>query len=134
MKRRGLQAGASAVEFALIVVTLLVVLFGIMDWSWYMYHWLSVTTAAGRGARIAAGIPLSKDPVGRAQTEAGHWLTLYGLRVDPTINVQILTRDYSKVLQVEVQVPFEPLVGLVPVPAELRGTAEVLWYGEKEGD
>jgi len=52
MNTRPSQKGASAVEFALVVTLLLAVLFGLMDCSWDMYHWLSVTTSAARGARI----------------------------------------------------------------------------------
>lgn len=124
------KKGASAVEFALVVTLLLAVLFGLMDWSWYMYHWLSVTTSAARGARIAAGLPLSQDPVGRATREAEDWLELYRMRGIPNIHAEIQSRGYSNILLVQVEVPFQPLIGLVPTPPLLRGSAEVLWYGD----
>jgi TadE-like protein len=130
MNRLSPQKGASAVEFALVVTLLLAVLFGLMDWSWYMYHWLSVTTSAARGARIAAGVPLSQDPVSRAQGEAEAWLELYRMRGAPTIQAEIQDRGYSKILRVQVEVPYQPLIGLVPTPPMLRGSAEVLWYGD----
>ena len=95
-----------------------------------MYHWLSVTTSAARGARIAAGVPLSQDPVGRATREAEDWLELYRLRGVPTIHAEIQNRGYSHILQVQVVVPYQPLIGLVPTPPLLRGSAEVLWYGD----
>ena len=130
MNTRPSQKGASAVEFALVVTLLLAVLFGLMDCSWDMYHWLSVTTSAARGARIAAGIPLSQDPVSRAKGEAEDWLELYRLHGTPTINAEIQNRGYSKILQVRVVVPYQPLIGRVPTPPVLAGSAEVLWYGD----
>jgi hypothetical protein len=130
MRRPHPKKGASAVEFALVITLLLAVLFGLMDWSWYMYHWLSVTTSAARGARIAAGIPLSQDPVTRAKSEAEDWLELYKMRGAPTIHAEIQNRGYANILHVQVVVPYQPLIGLVPTPPELRGSAEVLWYGD----
>lgn len=129
MKRR---SGASAVEFALVASLLFVVLFGLMDWSWYMYHWLTVTSAAGRGARIAAGVKMADDPTGMAQTAATDWLRSYAMRGTPVVVADIQNRGYSKILHVQITVPFDPLVGLVPTPPQLRGSAEVLWYGDRE--
>lgn len=43
--------GAAAVEFALLLVPLLAILFGMIDYSWYFYTAQSTSSAAREGAR-----------------------------------------------------------------------------------
>lgn len=46
--------GASAVELALVLPILLVLVLGIMEFGWAFNGWITVTGAAREGARIAA--------------------------------------------------------------------------------
>ena len=52
-RRRG-DTGAAAVEFALVSVLLLTLLFGIVQYGFYLYQSQSATSSAREGARLAA--------------------------------------------------------------------------------
>lgn len=45
------EKGAAAVEFALLVIPLLTILFGMIDYSWYFYTAQSTSSAAREGTR-----------------------------------------------------------------------------------
>lgn len=58
--RRGSAHGAAAVEFALVLLPLLLVLLGTLDWGYYFYIRESIINAAREGAR-AGSIQRSSD-------------------------------------------------------------------------
>ncbi|HKK00735.1 MAG TPA: TadE/TadG family type IV pilus assembly protein, partial [Desulfuromonadales bacterium] len=62
MKRRH-ERGASAVEFALVLPLLLVILFGIIEFGFILYDKAMITNASREGAR--AGIVLYTPGYGR---------------------------------------------------------------------
>jgi hypothetical protein len=62
------QRGVSAVEFALVLPLLLVILFGIIDFGFMLYDKAMITNAAREGAR--AGIVLRNPRLTKAQVEA----------------------------------------------------------------
>lgn len=77
MKRLKLQAGAELVEFALVLPLLLLVVFGIVDFSLALFDKAVITNAAREGAR--AGV-VFKDPLptwAELQTEASATVTNY---------------------------------------------------------
>lgn len=54
MQDQRAERGAAAVEFALVVPLMLIVLFAILDLGWVFNQQLAVTAAAREGARYAA--------------------------------------------------------------------------------
>jgi Flp pilus assembly pilin Flp len=48
------EKGASAVEFALILVPLIILIFAIFEFGIFFNNWIAVTYAAREGARLAA--------------------------------------------------------------------------------
>lgn len=75
------QVGAAAVEFALVLPVLLLILFSILEYGWYMTHQLVLTHAVAAGAR--AGVQANEwddenpeDPVAEARrvVRASFWL------------------------------------------------------------
>ena len=78
MTRRRLEEGAAAVEFALVVPLLLVVLLAIIDFGWIFNQQLNMTAAAREGARIIAvkGATGQADAEARATTVAGTAVTI----------------------------------------------------------
>lgn len=126
MRRRG----AAAVEFALVLPVLLALIFGLIDWGWFLFYRVTYTMAAQRGVRLAAGAPMSRDPVALAEQEARAWLLAYG--ADPTgadIHAELVGSGADEEIQVTVSRTYEPLIGLVPTPDLLFGQASGGWYG-----
>jgi Flp pilus assembly protein TadG len=72
-RRRGSERGAAAVEFALILIPLLFILMGTIDWGYHFFLREIVTNAAREGARAGA---ISATP--GAQTVAQNYLTRVG--------------------------------------------------------
>ena len=56
------ERGASAVEFAIILPVLLLVLGGIVDFGRYFFFQIQLTNAAREGARVAIAYPSPPDP------------------------------------------------------------------------
>lgn len=67
MRRRRSDDGAAAVEFALLLPILLLLVFGIVDFSLLLNTQLNLTEAAREGARAES---LGADPIGRANAIA----------------------------------------------------------------
>ncbi len=65
-KRLKSQRGAAAVEFALVLVPLMLIVLGTIDWGYYFFIREVVTNAAREGAR--AGAIANDDGVGAANT------------------------------------------------------------------
>lgn len=124
------RRAASALEVAFILPVVLLLLAGIMDWSWLLFHQMSVVVASGRGARIAAGVSESDDPEGAAARSVETWLGRFGLDPDrATIQAQVDSASDPQTILVEVSVPYHPLVGLLPMPNQAAATAEGVYYG-----
>jgi Flp pilus assembly protein TadG len=120
------REGGSAIEFALAFPVLLVFLFALMDWSWYLFQWMTVVRSAHAGVRLAAGVETSDGPEAVASEAAEGALEAYGIpRSEATVDA-VLDED---ILTVDVTVDFEPLVGVIPTPDRLHARAEAAWYG-----
>ena len=69
--RRGEDRGAAAVEFALIMVPLLLIVFGIISYGFLLSFRQSVSQAAAEGARAAAVAPPTADRQAIAERAIG---------------------------------------------------------------
>lgn len=113
------QRGAVAVEFALVLPLLLLLLLGMMDYGWYFFCRLSVTNAAREGARAGTTVP--NGDADKAKTTAQAFINSAGLGAqNTTIDVSIGSNPTS--VTVDVKMNFTPLVGFVTLPKE-NGTA-----------
>ncbi len=129
MTRRA-RRGEAAIEFALVAPLLLLLLLGVIDWSWWMFHRMTFTVASHRGVRIAASVPPQDDPVTVAGVECAAWIARFG--ADPsttTIAVTVSGTDENGTVAVRLSQPFDPLVGLLPIPEVLRAGATGPYYG-----
>jgi Flp pilus assembly protein TadG len=131
MTRR--RRGASALEFALVAPVLLLSIFGVLDWSWFMYRRVPVILAAERGARAAAGVRVDQNPEGAATAAAEEWLTRYGMASGAVVTAVLTVEGGGNVVEVRVEVPSRPLVGVVGVPATITSEASSDWYGDVGG-
>jgi Flp pilus assembly protein TadG len=73
--------GAAAVEFALILPILLLILMGTIEWGWFFFTHQRVVNAAREGARVGTLEPPNStgDPQGAAIAAANQYLTDVGL-------------------------------------------------------
>lgn len=112
------QKGAAVVEFAVIAPLLLVILFGIIEFSILMFDKAMLTNASREGAR--AGIVFSSPTrIQNAVIEATvleyceNHLISFGASSEPTITIDpddVATRDSGDSLTVTVNYPFRFLV------------------------
>lgn len=121
--------GAAAVEFALILPVFMPIVAGLMDWSWYMYEWMSVDMAVNHGVRLGASVNTSPELTALAAVQSG----LTARRVEwegsnLTATKELVSGGY--VVKVVAVIPYAPPVGLVPTPDSLGCTASVAWYGD----
>jgi hypothetical protein len=134
-RRRSSQKGAAAVEFAIILPLLLLILFGIIEFSLLMYNKAMITNASREGAR--RGIVFRVDPAtgdynplsnGEIETEvtnylSDHLITLKGTSTHTTT----ITRTGDN-LKVQVAYPYNFLI--VPPIAKIAASDG----GELPGD
>jgi len=116
--RAGADTGAAAVEFALVLPFLLLLIFGIIDFgrAWNMQ--LALTQGAREGARVVALGGTAADATTRTQQAAfpvtgiGVAVTACPASVTPTSDAQVLaTRTYNYVT------PISGILNLIGQPA-----------------
>ena len=117
--------GASALEFALVLPLLLLVVLGGLDWGYYFFAEQIVVNAAREGAR-AGSLEALDDAVARAEAEAAarSFLGRGGLdAAGATVSV-VLTADS---VSLQIVYPTGSLTGLATlvVPDAARATAEM---------
>ena len=78
------ERGAAAVEFALLLPILVILLGGIVDYGRYFFAQIQLANAAREGARAAI---VQADPVARGNTAGGAtpgWITMTTANVSPS--------------------------------------------------
>lgn len=133
MDRRRSRRGASAIEFAFCAAALLGTVFAVLDWGWVFYRrtqLLDVTNAAISAAStlVQTGTP---SPADAAVSEIEADLAALGIDVSAlAVTATYVGTSPSEVLNVQVSLPFVPLIGLWPTPETLN--AEVSMYLERQ--
>jgi len=119
------ERGAAAVEFALVLPLLLIMLFAIIDFGWVLNQQMSVTAAAREGARYYAIHNLESGAQGVAEGRAADLVTgtvtfSYPSTCSPTVDDDELT--------MVVKTPLTDLtgwLGAVTGGAMLQGTGSM---------
>lgn len=109
--RRG-RRGAEAIEFALTLPILLLMIGGIADFGWFAIHQSSIQSAAAAGARWASKAPADADPVVLAQSQARASLDQYGVSATVTSRLVDMANG-DKAVQVRITAPFSGLMSMV---------------------
>jgi Flp pilus assembly protein TadG len=129
--RRG-EKGVAAVEFALVLPLFVTMLFAIMDFGWYFFHVLIVTSAAREGTRAAVqSLPFSgtisqaniNTAIDQGRVAAETYVKNNVANASVTATVQSITIPSTTVKAFEATVtinPFKPLIGFVPLPNSLN--------------
>ena len=129
------EEGVAAVEFALILPLLLVLVFGIVDYGYYFLLSMECTHAAREGARKGAVEPDVGSAVAAAETAAENYLTGVGLGSGANAPDVAATTAVDEAFETELTVTvtlgdFEPLVGfLIPMPTAILASSSMHYEG-----
>lgn len=116
--------GNAAIELALVLPLLIIVLVGIVDYGHIHFTRLAMTNAAREGARVGVTMPES-DVQATAIARAEQYLASAGIEAGVTATVP---SSSNPAVTVTITIdPLEPLIGLVPTPARLTVSASMRW-------
>lgn len=125
------RRGGAAIEFALVLFPLLILVFGIIEYGWVFFQQANVLSAAREGARLGVTVDQTSSPTpgSTAETRARAVLTQYGM--DGAGAAIVTTQSGAspqETLTVDVTVPYTPLVGFIGVatPASLHAQMTML--------
>jgi hypothetical protein len=111
MKRRGNQLGQSAVEFALIMPVLVLILMGVFDFGRAFYAYSVVANAAREGARVGI-FSAATDAQIRAAVRQ-YWVGL-GTVSDSSITISPAEKRLSgELIEVAVRYEFVPITPVI---------------------
>ena len=114
------RRGSAAVEFALTMPVLLVIIFGVLDYSWYIKQATDVVRATREGLRVGVTVAATDGPDTAAETQVIAVLDGYGLACEGTLDCDITATNTTlsglNAITLSVRVPYVPLVGMVPTP------------------
>jgi Flp pilus assembly protein TadG len=127
-RRRGRGArGAAAVEFAIVLPVLLLVVFGAIDWGYYFFCREVVVNASREGARAGSIVPADADAEAvMAAAKAAAEAYLDGGALDRT-RAQVVPSAGSASVIVEIQYRTGSLTGFLAsvMPASVDARAEM---------
>ena len=105
-------------EFALTLPIYLALFFGITDYGWYFYQRMRSSMVARDAARAASLAPLGENvaSVGEAQGAT----SLAAADLSGTVECELMGNSPEQRVTCTTLVPFDPLIGMVPVPANLN--------------
>lgn len=142
-RRKARQRGAAAVEFALVLPFLLMVVLGAIDWGWYFFVREVVTNAAREGARAGA-VTTAANPTQAAEDVARAYITNLGLSQPPAVAVNLTSSTVGATavttMNVTVTYPVGSLTGFTSlpeyasmVPANVQAQAQMRREGTPPG-
>ena len=128
------KRGVSAVEAALLMPLVLIVLFALLEYGWMFLKANQIQAAARHGARVGAVEAASSADitaaVAQAMTDAGLGGSGYVLTIAPS---EAASAPVGTIVSVTVSVPYTniELMGMpfLPAPAELAGATSMAKEG-----
>jgi Flp pilus assembly protein TadG len=122
----GGRRGAAALEFALILPVILVILSAVADYGWFLAMQTHVVQAARDGVRVGVTVDRDSgdDPAATAADHVGEVLTNLGLPCAAAdgceITAALETAGTLDTLRVTVRMDYQPPAGIVPTPEVLQ--------------
>jgi Flp pilus assembly protein TadG len=118
------ERGANLVEFALVAPLLILLVFGIIEFSWAFAQNLNVRHGAREGARLAAVnfTPLVTETCNRMDIVSGAQITIAGTEINGTSGY-----GPGDEVTVTVDAPVQPITGLFTswLPTNLDSTVSI---------
>ncbi|MCB9684225.1 MAG: pilus assembly protein [Alphaproteobacteria bacterium] len=116
--------GAEAIEFALTVPLLLILLSGTMDFAWYFSQQRELIDAVREGARAGSVTPWTDGPADRATEKTFQLLAEVGVPFSATVESEILEDGLGdKVVRVHAHADYVGLWRIVMAPYRLDASA-----------
>lgn len=117
------RRGENAIEFALVLPVLLVVLFGIFEMGWYFNRYLVVSAATRDGARAAAMVPEDGDVEGVARQMVLNKLSDLADTSEVAVSTTVDGVAPDRTVTVTVTTPYTAFAGrFVPAPSTIEST------------
>jgi Flp pilus assembly protein TadG len=121
---RNREGGGTVVEFAIVLPLFCALLFGSIDYAWYLYQKFTLAAAVQSGVRSALSVKENDnpDPWSTAVTNAKANLAKSGaiaptsVIFGPAAGSRYTGTKPTRAVTVSGQFTFTPLVGLVPMP------------------
>jgi len=127
------RRGAAAIEFGLWLLPIAILVSGLVDLGWYMsrYHMVQRATMDGArfGVRFGADEEKGVDTQGSKQTVAANLRAqqmLDDFNITGTPTATFHPNAPYDMLRVSTSAPFQPLVGIVPMPAVIQARFEMM--------
>lgn len=118
---RPARAGGAAMEFALTLPVLMILLGGVIEWGWFLHREVGVIQAVRDGALAGALTERGADPAAAAVARARVALEQEGLdSAAATLSASTEPATTGTLVRLSAVVPHEALLHLLPVPAQLR--------------
>lgn len=123
MQRKNGRRGSNAIEFALTLPMVVMLLTGIMDYGFYFSQQQVVVHAARAGARRAAvSDPETENASEVAKAEVARVLEGGGVTGAAQVGVAFGGVSPNATVTVDVKVDYNGLAGLIPIPGALGST------------
>lgn len=116
---RQTRRGNQAIEFALLMPILLVFIGGVVDYGIYLNQRMSVTMVARDAARAGSLVRVGGGNV-EAAAEAQGTASLAVAGMTGTVDCALTGISPDQAIRCDVDVPYVPLLDLVPLPAALE--------------
>lgn len=123
------RRGSISVELALSSIPLVTLTVGAADWGWYFARQHTVSQIARDAALAGSTATPTEDPVLISETRAEAALAASHFEAsDFTVLGQVVSdADVDgDLIQLDIQIQWEPLGGLVPMPETMRATSSFL--------
>ena len=108
------QKGSGAVEFAIVLPLFLLIVFGIVEWSLYLFNDHIITDASRRGARrgiVQASPKISASEIqDTVLTYTGDNLVTFGAQNTPSVTVPAICETFGDDLEVNVSYNYQFLL------------------------
>lgn len=126
--KRHSERGVAALELAILMPLLLMILFGIIDWGYVFYVDLTMTNGVREGARVGVTRNTIAIAEADAKTAATNYVSTLGTHNNIVISAAMTGTEQ---LSVEARIDdFQPLVGFLPdsaLPSKLTTQASMRW-------